>query len=256
MIAGRDRQVGDRARWLRIVAGMRALAGQKHNETLQPEYSTAERARRCDGRAPAGPKGPAAGCDIVPRNARQARTQSNPVRKPIDEAATRTSVAAETVSRPAGGRSPAATSEPMDVTAGETAPELSGRLDDLGSVQDGLHKCPRTGLHLAQRDQGANACAPESVTAGETAPASKPASPADLIRRIAAELDDADDEPARPPTDNARFAAALRAKRAAPPTAAPARPLPIATSREECALCGVPGFRGCAHQRPFGTKTD
>lgn len=32
--------------------------------------------------------------------------------------------AVEPVSRPAGGRSPAATSEPMDVTAGETAPEL------------------------------------------------------------------------------------------------------------------------------------
>ena len=37
------------------------------------------------------------------------------------------------------------------------------------------------------------------------------------------------------------------------PTAASAPPARMAraTSREECPRCGVPGFKGCAHQLPY-----
>jgi len=33
-------------------------------------------------------------------------------------------------------------------------------------------------------------------------------------------------------------------------------PIERATSREGCALCGVPGFRGCAHQLPYEAPGD
>lgn len=83
----------------------------------------------------------------------------------------------EPVSRGADARSSAATSERMDATAGETAP-VSGlatqvateRLDDLGSVQDGLHKCPRTGRAGVPLVRATVTSPDTGVTAGETAP--------------------------------------------------------------------------------------
>lgn len=49
--------------------------------------------------------------------------------------------------------------------------------------------------------------------------------------------------------DYARFAMAMRAK--AKPAAPAARVLEPAASREECGRCGIPGFKGCAHQGAY-----
>jgi len=88
----------------------------------------------------------------------------------------------EPVSRGADARSSAATSELMDATAGETAPvsglaaqAVTERLDDLGSVQDGLHKCPRTGRAGVPLVRATVTDADTVVTAGETAPNHEPA---------------------------------------------------------------------------------
>lgn len=54
---------------------------------------------------------------------------------------------------------------------------------------------------------------------------------------------------ARAPADLSRFVAAMRRKEARP--AAIARELEPAASREECRLCGIPGFKGCEHQLPY-----
>lgn len=56
---------------------------------------------------------------------------------------------------------------------------------------------------------------------------------------------------ARPPADMARFRAALAERAAAAATRPAPTPIERATSREECARCGVPGFKGCAHQLPY-----
>lgn len=61
------------------------------------------------------------------------------------------------------------------------------------------------------------------------------------------------ERPIKPPpkTDWAKVAEAHRARPVGVPKAAPGRPLPIATDREGCVRCGIPGWRGCAHQRPY-----
>ena len=51
--------------------------------------------------------------------------------------------------------------------------------------------------------------------------------------------------------DYARLAAAHRARRHTPKAPAVPPVLYPAQSRDECAICGVPGFKGCAHQLPF-----
>lgn len=81
----------------------------------------------------------------------------------------------EPVSRPAAGRAAAATSEFMDVTAGETATELSERLDGFASVQDGLCQMSTNGaLPAGTETPAARTPALRGVTAGETAPVSDP----------------------------------------------------------------------------------
>lgn len=86
------------------------------------------------------------------------------------------------------------------------------------------------------------------VTAGETAP--KRWLPP---RRRSIDLEDLEEiltDRLSPPRDLTRFIAAMRAKpRPAPPPVP--RKLQPAASREECAQCGIPGFKGCAHQAPF-----
>lgn len=56
-----------------------------------------------------------------------------------------------------------------------------------------------------------------------------------------------------PQIDYARVAEAHRRATAAQPAPPPARPraLPVAMGPEACRRCGVPGFRGCAHQAPY-----
>jgi hypothetical protein len=59
----------------------------------------------------------------------------------------------------------------------------------------------------------------------------------------------------RPPVviDRERLAAALRARKIerSRPVEIDRESLPMAMSREECLRCGIPGFKGCDHQRPY-----
>lgn len=108
--------------------------------------------------------------------------------------------------------------------------------------------------------------APATVVSAWPAPAGRMESGPFPLLEQAPSLDDAGDdeidieddgEPlterlrqARAPRDLSRFIAAMRAK-ARPTAPSVAGPLPVALSREECERCGIPGFKGCAHQLPY-----
>jgi hypothetical protein len=56
--------------------------------------------------------------------------------------------------------------------------------------------------------------------------------------------------PASRPIDTQRLIAAFRNKRPAIARPAPG-PLPMAASNDPCRRCGIPGFKGCAHQSAY-----
>ena len=133
----------------------------------------------------------------------------------------------EPVSRPAAGRSAAATSEIMDVTAGETAPELKRA--------EAMPPMPASAPVVVDD-------APRPVPPSARAPlaADRPNEPdrAVMVRKAPA------------PVDWARVANAVRLRAPVLPKAKPT-PTIVALSREACVRCGVPGWRGCDHQLPY-----
>lgn len=216
----------------------------------------ADDASGLEGSAPEGTSGALAGTKehLVPANADQSRLKSRA--KAGDEVAGTEHAspcpATEPVSRPAAGRSAAATSEPMDVTAGETAPHPDPKpqpVDPLpaAAVAPALPvaRCDAAGSNRVAR--AAAVALSEEDAAEEFAAAldrvrSRRAGEASEIRKPA------------PHIDYARVAAAARARSIAarPVPKAPTRP---ALSADPCEKCGVPGFRGCAHQLPYADYT-
>jgi hypothetical protein len=185
------------------------------------------------------------------------------------------SPAVERVSRPAAGRSAAATSEPMDVTAGETAQNSDTASRRRGSSRAQTSKRSRsqagenervevgTGQIGAKGEQEAHT--PPVITEPSPLPA-----PRQMVERPAAEPDA---PPASPPADRmqhrprwaapervvevrkaptinwGRVAEAAKRQNHAPP--APKRPVRVAMDPGPCPRCGVRGTVGCAHQLPY-----
>lgn len=143
-----------------------------------------------------------------------------------DEGAARTA-AVEPVSRPAAGRSAAATSELMDVTAGETAPSLTDA--EPGNV--------------GTRDDDPRGRGRSAVTSGQAVASPSP-------ERLAARTETYGEIKRPPKVDWGRVAEAAKRQTHVPP-AARAKVLQPALSKDPCRRCGVPGFRGCDHQLPY-----
>lgn len=158
--------------------------------------------------------GPLEGED--PANADQTWTESQA--KARDEARGADSPVAERVSRPGRGRSQPATSEIMDVAAGETAPDFVLPAAVLPS--------PVTGK-------------PGPVALPPAVPAQATPEPSGLgvVRKAAPKL------------DWGKIAQAARGRVLAPPVRkAPTR---VAFDKGPCPRCGIPGTRGCDHQLPY-----
>jgi len=192
---------------------------------------------------------------------------------------------AEPVSRPAAGRSAAATSEPMDVTAGETAPEFNlpqgeDTTAESGSGREGLAPEGTSGAPVGDGQDPANAeqshSAPEAmvvpfpgdeilpIALAPSAPAIAPAGAGEdpqedpeadefeaVMARLRArrEASIARVHAAEPKIDFARLAEAARGRQLGSPAKKP--PTTRALSADPCPRCGIPGFRGCDHQLPF-----
>lgn len=190
--------------------------------------------------------------------------------------------AVEPASRSGRGRSRPATSEPMDVTAGETAPDCempAGGIQtaDAGSGREGSAPEGSSGAHAGEGGNPANAeqsqlPVSEPGTVGSFPPvapaALAPPAPAIAPAGAGGEPDDDDEfaaavararakreamiqevrKPAARP-DFARVAAAARARPIGP--SARKAPTRRALSADPCERCGIPGFRGCDHQLPF-----
>lgn len=105
---------------------------------------------RCEGKAPEGTSGAATGGYEEPANALQARPR-DPERKPVTKRQEE-GPAVEPVSRPASGRTEAATSERMDVTAGETALDAAPDRKSPAPL-----KVPRAKLDLGSAASGMEA---------------------------------------------------------------------------------------------------
>lgn len=243
----------------------------------------ADNASGLEGSAPEGTSGAQAGAieQSDPANADQSRTEYHA--KAGDEAAGTEHAspcpAVEPVSRPAAGRSAAATSEPMDVTAGETAPVPSAANVDgvpAAIASDGAAVLLPPGSEKLNRSPepipapqpadplpaAAAAPAPAVVKGGATA-GNQSAADEDVLEEFAGALgrvkarrsgEVREIRKAAPSIDFARLAAAARARSSAAKPA-PKVPTRHALSADPCRKCGIPGFRGCEHQLPYEEYT-
>ncbi|WP_068090923.1 hypothetical protein [Novosphingobium rosa] len=137
-------------------------------DSFAGDLHTARDGMGCEALAPEGTSG-ARQEDGPPANASESHIEIHAKASVEAVVAHMREATEEGVSRLAARRSAAATSEIMDVTAGETAPEQDGRMTSAPSKT--ANKGPRTGLQLAQRDQTRERPRDTGgVTAGETAP--------------------------------------------------------------------------------------
>jgi hypothetical protein len=173
------------------------LARAELNQISAAGSSTAGDADRCEGRAPEGPIRSAADeAGEEPVNARQPQGASggveeagaatrtayridpprpvpNPKRKCVSKLPAQTPTV-ERASRPGAGRSAPATSEPMDVTAGETARTPPARLEtapggriDLSAAPSGMEVAAARWRSSAAKPGGAGSFAARQHEAGK-----------------------------------------------------------------------------------------